>query len=336
MPRRQAERADLPHERVAVLARHTDVAEEDVRPPARECGERLGGRLAHPDVGTVPPQDRLENLARVRLVVDHEDAEAVEPSARRGGWRLRLGRTRRRLPGRDLDRQPHREGGALTLARALRVHGAPCSSTMWRTIARPRPRPPCVPLLEASPCRKRSKTCGRKAGEMPLPVSRTVSSRYVPAGRSRSSTRPFSGVKLIAFERRFHATCWRRCASPRIGWTPGWIAFTTRMSLAMAAGRTPSIAASITSARRTAFTSRRIFPLMMRDTSSRSSTRCACALALRSIASSARDTRAGSSVPRLSWLTQARIGVSGVRSSCERVARNSSFRRLVSSALRYS
>ena len=123
VPRRQA--ADLPQERVAVLARHTDVAEEDVRPPARECGERLGGRLAHPDVGTVPPQDRLENLARVRLVVDHEDAEAVEPSARRGGWRLRLGRARRRLPGRDLDRQPHREGGALTLARALRVHGAP-------------------------------------------------------------------------------------------------------------------------------------------------------------------------------------------------------------------
>src|SRR5205814_6176588 len=102
MPRRQAERADLPHERVAVLARHADVAEEDVRPPARECGERLGGRLAYPDLGTVPPQDRLENLAGVRIVVDHEDAEAVEPRDRalRGGRRLRLGRARGALTGR--------------------------------------------------------------------------------------------------------------------------------------------------------------------------------------------------------------------------------------------
>src|SRR5437870_3886747 len=108
------------------------------------------------------------------------------------------------------------------------------------------------------------------------------------------------------------------------------------MFLTTAAGRTASIAASITSASRTGFRSRRIFPLMMRDTSSRSSTRRACALVLRSIASRACAARVGSSVPRLSWITHARIGVSGVRSSCERVARNSSFRRFDSSALRYS
>src|SRR5207253_6070154 len=60
--------------------------------------------------------------ARVPLVVDHEDAEASEPGCLRGG-RWRPGRARRL--GRDPERQPHREGGAFTLARALRVHAAP-------------------------------------------------------------------------------------------------------------------------------------------------------------------------------------------------------------------
>src|SRR5439155_139059 len=119
-------RADLPYERVAVLARHADVAEEDVRPPARECGECLDGRLGCPDLGTVPPQDRFENLAGVRLVVDHEDAEASEPGCLRGGrWRRGRVRGRARRPDRNLERQPHREGGPLTLARALHAHAAP-------------------------------------------------------------------------------------------------------------------------------------------------------------------------------------------------------------------
>src|SRR5439155_4875166 len=82
--------------------------------------------LAYPDLGTVPPQDRLENLAGVRLVVDHEDAEASEPGCLRGGrWRRGRVRGRARRPDRNLERQPHREGGPLTLARALHAHAAP-------------------------------------------------------------------------------------------------------------------------------------------------------------------------------------------------------------------
>ena len=53
-----------------------------------------------------------------------------------------------------------------------------------------------------------------------------------------------------------------------------------------------------------------------------------------SMVSRARSAAGASSRPRRSIHIQASTLVSGVRSSCERVARNSSFRRLVSWASR--
>ena len=71
-----------------------------------------------------------------------------------------------------------------------------------------------------------------------------------------------------------------------------------RMLFASAAGRTASSAASTTARRSTGSTSRRSLPVMMRDTSSRSSMSCACARALRSMVSSARARASrSSSVP---------------------------------------
>ena len=70
----------------------------------------------------------------------------------------------------------------------------------------------------------------------------------------------------------------------------------------------------------------------MRETSSRSSTRCACCLAQREIVSSARLEAAASSAPAASILNHPMIAPSGVRSSCETIARNSSFARLAASA----
>src|SRR2546425_399624 len=49
---------------------------------------------------------------------------------------------------------------------------------------------------------------------MPLPVSRTVSSKWESTRSSTRSTRPPSGVNLIALERRFHTTCCSRSGSP--------------------------------------------------------------------------------------------------------------------------
>ena len=78
----------------------------------------------------------------------------------------------------------------------------------------------------------------------------------------------------------------------------------------------------------------RTLPWMMRDMSRRSSTSCACARVLRSMTSSACPCRDASSEPVLSSDTQPKIAFSGVRSSCDTVAMNSSFARLSASALR--
>ena len=104
------------------------------------------------------------------------------------------------------------------------------------------------------------------------------------------------------------------------------------MTFASAAWRTPSSAASTTSVRFTTATSSRILPEMIRETSSRSSISFAWCRVLRSIASSARALPASSMRPDRSSATQVRITPSGERSSCDRVARNSSFVRLAASA----
>ena len=67
----------------------------------------------------------------------------------------------------------------------------------------------------------------------------------------------------------------------------------------------------------------------MRETSSRSSTICVCARALRSMVSQrrARPGRRAAS-PRAQQRDQPRMALSGVRSSCESIARNSSLTRL--------
>ncbi len=59
---------------------------------------------------------------------------------------------------------------------------------------------------------------------------------------------------------------------------------------------------------------------------------CACIRVLRSITSSARVACSGDSVRSRSMRTHVRIGESGVRSSCETVARNASLARLAASA----
>src|SRR5947208_2484756 len=93
------------------------------------------------------------------------------------------------------------------------------------------------------------------------------------------------------------------------------------------------MAASMTTARSTARGSIRILPLMMRETSSRSSINWDCTRALRSIVS---RPRAKSALPSLlffrMWL-QPRIADNGVLNSCESVARNSSLVRFANSDL---
>jgi len=107
---------------------------------------------------------------------------------------------------------------------------------------------------------------------------------------------------------------------------------TTRTCFALAAGNTPPTAASIKGGRKSGSRSISSFPVMMRETSRMSLINWAWSLALRPMTSIACRAPSGGSPPDCSISIQPRMACSGVRSSCDSVARNSSFTRLASSA----
>ena len=166
---------------------------------------------------------------------------------------------------------------------------------------------------------------------MPSPSSRTVTWASEPDRSSRTSTRPCFGVNLIAFASRFQNTCCRRASSPLTSRAESSIDSSSEMPFAMAAGRTLSAAAFRTSSRFAGSNAMTILPVMIRDTSSRSSMRCICSVALRPMTSSARFVilSAGRSA---TICLQPRMALSGVRNSCDSTARKSSLRRLARSA----
>ena len=139
-------------------------------------------------------------------------------------------------------------------------------------------------------------------------------------------------MNLTAFESKFQTTCCNRAGSPETGPVFASSDGSSLIIFAFAAGSTASIAASITGTSSTLEISRRRLPVMTRDTSSRSSISCACAFALRSTVSRACLDVASSNSFMRSNLIQPSIAVSGVLSSCESIARNSSFVRFASSA----
>ena len=78
--------------------------------------------------------------------------------------------------------------------------------------------------------------------------------------------------------------------------------------------------------------SSRSLPVMMRDTSRTSLISCSCSRAFRSMVSRTAGRRSGSiTPPRTIWVYPS-TAFNGVRSSCDSVARNSSFRRFADSA----
>ena len=106
----------------------------------------------------------------------------------------------------------------------------------------------------------------------------------------------------------------------------------TRRPFTCEAGSIVSTAADTTLPRSTSSTSRRSLPEMIRDRSSRSSIRRACAAALRTMASRACAVLDGSTMPDWRICPQPMIALIGVRSSCDNVARNSSFARFAARA----
>src|SRR5438067_8936 len=208
----------------------------------------------------------------------------------------------------------------------------PCTSTRWRTMASPRPRPPWERVLELSACQNRSKTWSSASRAIPTPVSTTLMRTWDCTRSIRSSTFPDRCVNLIALESRFQITCCSRSGSPQNSADPGCRSAMSSTPFASAAGRTESRAARATACRSILRISMRSFPAMMRETSRMSSTSCVWARALRSMVSSTRPSAFGSTAPVRSIRVQPRMAFKGVRSSWETVARNSSLVRLAIAA----
>ena len=124
VPRLVGERPDPPDEAVPVLAREADVAEEQVRMPCRQGGERRGGVAHGGHLGAGLEEDLPQRLAGIDLVLDEEDARAGEA----------LGGSRRRHvaggvggfvePGGE-EGQTRNEGGPEIRAGAPRLDAAP-------------------------------------------------------------------------------------------------------------------------------------------------------------------------------------------------------------------
>jgi hypothetical protein len=105
-----------------------------------------------------------------------------------------------------------------------------------------------------------------------------------------------------------------------------------RIFLPSAAGRIAFMAAPMTSESAAGRSCRRSLPVMMRETSSRSSMSFACAMTLRSMTSSPSRSLGAPGRSERRRRVQPRIADNGVRSSCDSVVKNSSFMRLASRA----
>ena len=145
--------------------------------------------------------------------------------------------------------------------------------------------------------------------------------------------RPPAGVNLMALVSRFQTTCCRRESSAITYDSRSAICrCTLRRPCCLACGLTTSAADSTARAGGMASTSMRILPKRMPAKSSRSSMRWLCTRELRSMASRPCSSMAGVTFLRLSTVAQPSIAFSGLRSSCESVARNSSLIWLLRSA----
>ena len=147
--------------------------------------------------------------------------------------------------------------------------------------------PPCLRVIEPSAWRKRSKITGSISGAMPSPWSTKRISTSSPAQRIVTSIALSLGENLIALTSRFVNTCCSRDGSPHTMTLSGGNARLIVTRRALACGSTASIADSRIIDGNVLSRSMRSWPVMIRDTSSRSLISWFCSRALRSIVSSA-------------------------------------------------
>ncbi len=87
----------------------------------------------------------------------------------------------------------------------------------------------------------------------------------MPTRPIQTSTRPPRGVNFTAFETRFHTTCCSRSGSPSTIAVGDSLTSWSRISLASAAERAASTAASATGSRSVSRGARRSLPVTIRE-----------------------------------------------------------------------
>ena len=210
----------------------------------------------------------------------------------------------------------------------------PCSSTRLRTMVSPRPRPPCATGRASAPAaRTCSNTRSIMSGAIPAPSSRTLTSTCPPLARGANGDRRPGSLYLAAFVSRLKTTCARRSGSALDGESAPRHPFDADPVRALLEQRARHLHRRAGPRRRSPCVRRRssILPRVIRDTSSRSSTRRVRCADLPLERRPARATSAPRS--RISWIA-VKIGASGLRSSWPSMARNSSLARFADSASR--
>ncbi|MNM72628.1 hypothetical protein D3C81_843270 [compost metagenome] len=173
------------------------------------------------------------------------------------------------------------------------------------------------------------------AAAMPMPLSLRRMRTLSPSRAAAMAMRPPGEVNLAALSSRLATICDRRTASPRTHSSSLGKSMSIAWPRASMLCELVSSALRTTPARLTLSHCSEILPCEIRDTSSRSSTRRTRWSVWRPMVRRALSCMAGTTGSSLhSRASAVRMGPSGLRSSCARVARNSSLRRSTSRSSR--
>ncbi len=208
-----------------------------------------------------------------------------------------------------------------------------CNSVSCCTMARPRPNPPWRRVVVPSAWLKRLNRCLRNSGAIPSPSSLTCTTKQSCSRHRLTVTWPSTGVNLIALDSRFDSTWRRRVASPNTGQGCAGNSTSRVCALPSATSSCARTASRTCSARFSTSTSSCTLPSSMLLRSSMSDIRFFWVIALLAITSMPLRMGWSGSMRCSSSSLQPSTVVKGVRSSCDNVARNSSFIRAMPSAV---
>src|SRR3954447_6279186 len=166
---------DLARRLVAVQLGQLDVHQDQVGAVASGEADTLGAGDRLDQLVAGAGQQVAQDAPVVLLVLDHQDLLAHAGALLAGWWTGSV--------NRNVDPRPTSDSTQRRPA---------CSSTILREIARPRPVPPLVRVLEPSSWRNSSNTLSWSLGAIPGPVSATATSNAPFAAVTFTATSPVS------------------------------------------------------------------------------------------------------------------------------------------------